>query len=243
MKRLVLLVSIFSIATLIHGCSNPESPVDQHLKKLWELPIEGSILSSFTVTDQWLIFKTSGRNTGKLYKVSKDGDSVQTASTGGCTIGTARLHSGVLYSNSCSSIYALRDSDLSTIWNKSTFASIPILAVDDNFVYVTDLNVLSALDKTDASVIWSTPIVGKNSANPVIVGDTIYFATNQLFADGYLYAVNKTDGTIAYRITIPYLRVTPRREVPMRVLRFGTTEFLYRVQTGCFIASIKPMVN
>jgi len=198
-----VIILLVSLAVLFGCCSDPTSTSDEHLTKLWELPLESLIATSFIATDNFLIFKTSD-NTGKLYKVSKDGKSVRSASTGGCTRGTPILQSSVIYSNNCSSLYALKESDLSIIWSVTDFGFIPMPVADEKYVYATDRNVLRALDKSDGHTVWYTPKVGKNSANPVISGDTLYFVTWQLFADGFLYAFNTTDTTILYQRRIPY---------------------------------------
>ena len=202
-RSVIILLAL--LVTFFGSCSDPTSTSDEHLTKLWELPLESLARTSFAVTDNWLIFKTTSNTTGKLYKVSKDGKTVQSFPTGGCTRGTPVLQDSVIYTNNCvSSLYALKESDLTTIWSVTDFGFIAMPVADENYVYATDRNVLRALDKSDGHTVWYTPIVGKNSANPVISGDTLYFVTHQLFAVGFLYAINKSNGTMIYQRNIPY---------------------------------------
>ncbi len=199
--------TIFTLlALLLSECSDPVSSINEHIIKLWEVPLSEVSNSGISVSNNSLIFKTQLNLAGQLYKVSKDGKSVQTASIGGCTHGIPVVQDNVIYYNNCVySLYALNENDLSVLWSKTNFTWIPIPAVDENYVYVTDENEVSALDKTTGNTVWTTQIFGKNSVNPVVDGDFLYFVTGSIFQDGYLYSINKHGGTINYKITIPYL--------------------------------------
>lgn len=205
-KNLLYLVSLI-LGISLSQCSNPVGPIEDHLQKLWEVPLSEISNSGFAVSNNSLILKTQVNTTGQLYKISMDGKNIQTASIGGSTRGVPVVLNNVIYSNtSAYSLYALNEGDLSIIWSRNGFAWIPIPNADDNYVYVTDLDMISALNKSNGSTVWSTNIIGKNGANPVIDGNTIYFATGIIFkGDGYLYSINKIDGSINYQINIPYL--------------------------------------
>ena len=200
----------YTITTLLilsfSQCSDPVSSTDKHLEKLWELPLSEVSNSGIVISGNSLIFKTQVNLAGQLYKVSKDGKNVQTASIGGCTHGIPVVKDNIIYNNNCLySLYALNENDLSVIWSKTNFEWIPIPAVDENYVYVTDVDEVSALDKNTGSTVWTTNIIGKNSVNPIVDGDVLYFATGSIFQDGYLYSISKDSGTINYQITIPYI--------------------------------------
>lgn len=204
-NKIIYKVSVF-LCLLLNQCSNPVAPIEEHLQKLWEVPLSELSSSGIVVSDNSLIFKTLVNTAGQLYKVTKDGKSVQTASIGGCTHGKPVIQDNVIYHNTCTyALFALNGDDLSTIWSRTGFTWIPIPTVDENYVYITDLDFVSANDKATGHTVWSTDIIGKNGANPVIDGNTIYFATGGIFrGDGYLYSLNKNDGTINYQINIPY---------------------------------------
>ena len=76
MKENSLHIFILSLALLLAGCSNPVGPIDEHLKKLWAIPLNKASSSGLTVTDDFLIFKTQPNISGQLYKVSKDGKNI-----------------------------------------------------------------------------------------------------------------------------------------------------------------------
>lgn len=207
MKKIILYTVILFSSIFFNLCSNPVSPADEHLQELWTISINDLSNSGFAVSNDYLIFKTQPVLSGKLYKVSKDGKNVQIASTGGCTNGIPVIQDSIIYHNNCDILYALREHDLSIIWSKSDFTWIPIPAADENYVYVTDLDAVYALVKTTGNTVWSTQIYGKNAANPVINGDTLYFATGvDFFKDGYLYSINKITGDINYHVLIPYIQ-------------------------------------
>lgn len=182
------------------------SYIQDHLQKLWEVPLSELSSSGFAVSNNSIILKTQVNTTGQLYKISMDGKNIQTASISGSTRGVPVVLNNVIYYNtSVYSLYALNEGDLSIIWSKTGFVWIPIPTVDENYVYITDLDVVSAVDKATGNTIWSKDIYGKNGANPVIDGNTIYFATGGIFkGDGYLYSINKSNGSIIYEINIPY---------------------------------------
>jgi outer membrane protein assembly factor BamB len=202
-----MIISIFISVLFFNLCSNPVSPADEHLQELWAIPLNDIAYSGFIVSNNHLIFKTSSVLYGKLYKVTKDGKILKTASTGGCTQGIPVVQDNIIYHNNCDILYSLREDDLSIIWSKSDFTWIPIPAADENYVYVTDLDAVYALEKTTGNTVWTTQIYGKNAANPVIDGDTLYFATGvDFFKDGYLYSINKITGDINYQVLIPYIQ-------------------------------------
>jgi outer membrane protein assembly factor BamB len=203
-KKTYIIITLLSLS--LSQCSDPVSSIDKHFEKLWELPLSEVSNSGIIISDNSLIFKTQVNLAGQLYKVSKDGKNVQTASIGGCTHGIPVVQDNIIYHNNCVySLHALNVNDLSVIWSKTDFTWIPIPAVDENYVYVTDMDEVSALNKTTGSTVWTNNIIGKNSVNPVIDSTVLYFATGSIFQDGYLYSVNKDSGTINYQITIPYI--------------------------------------
>ncbi|HKB86907.1 MAG TPA: PQQ-binding-like beta-propeller repeat protein [Ignavibacteriaceae bacterium] len=206
MKKIISIIVVLQFSLFLNFCSDPLSPADEHLQKLWSIPLSESSGSGFATLNNYLIFKTSIRPGGELYKVSKDGKSVQRAVTGGCTDGIPITRDNIIYTNNCDDLHALRADDLSVVWKRSGFTWIPIPAVDDIYVYVTDQDKVYALEKTTGNTIWSTQIFGKNDANPVIDGDTLYFATGvDFFKDGFLYSINKLTGEIFYQVLIRYI--------------------------------------
>jgi outer membrane protein assembly factor BamB len=206
MKKIILYTGILLSSILFNLCSNPVSPADEHLQELWAISLNDDAYSGFAVTNNYLIFKTISIPYGKTYKVTKDGKILTTASTGGCTHGISLIWDNTIYTNNCDVLYALKEDDLSIVWSKSDFVWIPIPAVDESYIYVTDLDAVYALEKTTGNTVWTTQIYGKNAANPVIDGDTLYFATGvDFFKDGYLYSINKITGDINYQVLIPYI--------------------------------------
>lgn len=208
MKKKLCYIIILMIGLLFTSCSSPVGPIEEYLEKLWEIQLNESIWTGFVPTEKYLLYKTQNNPTGKLYKVSKDGKSIQTLHTGGCSYGIPVIKSNIIYTNNCwGTIYAVMETDFSIIWSKSGFEWIPIPVADENYLYVTEENKISALDKANGNTIWATEILGKNAVSPVINGDNLYFATGRLFSDGYLYSINKIDGSINYRKVIPYIAI------------------------------------
>lgn len=212
MKILIYLVNLLTIVFFLSDCDDPLSPTDEHLQLLWKLPLSEVSNSGFSEYDDILLFKTSIRPGGELYKVTKDGINVQKVVTGGCTHGKPIKYNNTIYTNSCDELYALNENDLSVIWKKSNFSWIPIPAADDTYLYVTDKDVVYALEKSTGNTVWSEQIYGKNSVSPAIDGDTLYFATGgDFFKDGFLYSINKLTGRIFYQKLIPYIEANSQK--------------------------------
>jgi len=139
---------------------------------------------------------------------------------------TPVLQDSFIYTNNCvSSLYALKESDLSTMWTVTDFGFIPMPVADERYVYATDRSVLRALAKSDGHTVWYAPIVGKNSANPVISADTIYFVTWQLFADGFLYAIDKTNDSILYQRKILTIKADRKKGLRSRCGNMERADF------------------
>ncbi len=207
MKTIKIIIVSFLIFSLITQCISPSEPTIEDLEKLWEIELSELSNSGFLVAENELVFKTQVYINGKLYKVSKDGKKSHSVSIGGCTRGVPVLSNNIIYTNSCGySLHALNLNDLTIIWEKTNFLGIPIPAVDEEFLYVTDINVVSALNKKSGSLVWSTPIWGKNAWNPVVDGDRILFATGGILnEDGYLYSINKSNGELIYKNKLPFI--------------------------------------
>ncbi len=205
MRRSWVCILLWCIEALVGCHDHPTETGEDRLTKLWEIQLESLASTGFSVYDNSLIFKTSSNITEKLYKVTKDGKLLQSASTGGCTRGIPIVRDSIVYTGNCdNSLYALDVRDLSIVWSATDFGFMPMPIAGENFVYATDRNVIRALAKSDGHTVWYLPIVGLNTANPVVSGDTLYFTTWKWFADGYLYAINTADTTILYRRSIPY---------------------------------------
>ncbi len=199
--------SFLFVVSFFNFCSDPLSPGDEHLHLLWTVPLSEISNSGFATYDNYLIFKTQIRAGGELYKVSKDGKEVRTAATGGCTDGIPVIDGNTIYTNNCDELYSLQGNDLTEIWKNSEFSWIPIPGVDDLYLYVTDQDLVRALDKFTGNTVWSTQINGKNAGKPEIDDSSIYFATGiDFFKDGYLYSINKRTGEINYEVLIPYIK-------------------------------------
>lgn len=61
-------------------------------------------------------------------------------------------------------LHSINPKTLSIIWTKYGFQWTVITAADEFALYVTEENRISALQKSDGSLIWSTEIIGKNSS-------------------------------------------------------------------------------
>jgi outer membrane protein assembly factor BamB len=207
MKKIIYSFVISFIMLLFNSCSDPVSPVEEYLQKLWEVPVDtGAAASGFTISNNYIFFISQINPTGKLIKLGKDGKSILKYQTGGCSYGVPKVQDGVVYSNNCAgTVFAFNEYDLSLKWSLPYFQHIPLVSADENVLIVTDLNKVLSLNKSDGSLIWSVDIKGRVRTNPVIEEDKIYLTCGQWFMDGYLYCLNKYDGSVIYKFTIPYL--------------------------------------
>ena len=214
-KKIYLIISLLTVITA-QTCGFITGPEDSQLHLLWkkELPVESTIAfpSGIAIDGNTLYFAD---DYSKMYMINTDGSGFKEAhlpngSTFGVpviwgnlvVVGTSNAGPIVRYAG----IYAFNKLTLETMWAKTHFIWTGVPAIDEMYVYATDLDKVYAFDKTSGRQVWSQTIFGKNVYNPVIEGGRLYFATGSIFKrDGYLYCLDKYNGEIVFQDTLPYM--------------------------------------
>lgn len=104
---------------------------------------------------------------------------------------------GIYFSASNGSIYALRPSDGSLLWQKQVhhqFPSPPV--VSNELLYVCTDDAVSALRVTDGSQQWQRSVEDQTSIRPVIIGDRVFIRSK----DGSVSALNAQEGSLLWRV-------------------------------------------
>lgn len=187
---------------MLLGCDNPIEP--NYKKAVWIIPLEESAHSPMVMDDKYIYFNGSFTNFYKIEKASGNKSKVNVTPTN--LFGSPSLFDSTIYNGTRGgALHSINPKTLSIIWTKYGFQWTVITAADEFALYVTEENRISALQKSDGSLIWSTEIIGKNAFNPEVNNDRIYFVTGSMHRqDGYFYCLNKYSGEVVYRKTIPY---------------------------------------
>ncbi len=207
-KIFALLIVVFCFVY----CKSPTEPGANKPEFIWKIYLDGQATSGFVADENYLYFQTSYSygNPDHLFKVSKDGNEIKKYNTGrGATFGVPVIFNDMIYigsdnSNGC--VYGLKKNTLELVWSKCGFEWTTVLSVDEAYLYVTEENKVHALDKLTGEIIWSVEIFGKNAYNSKTDEERLYFATGSIHRqDGFLYCLNKYNGKIIYKKTLPYI--------------------------------------
>jgi len=196
---LALLVFIFQFCR-DEDSGNPSSPVAIALNT-----ISGA---GITLDGKCAYFQTEDRtNPGRLYRVQTETNNLDTYESGGCVFGVPTITSGYIVTSSVAhGIKVLDKSNMSLRWERSGFNWVPVVTSDEEKVYVTELDKIRAFSIVDGTQLWESTIFGKNTFNPVVEDDRLYFATGSILnKDGYAYCFNKNNGTLIFQDTLRYV--------------------------------------
>jgi len=205
-----LFLKILMFCYLSINCSNPVGPENDRLKLLWQRDFDpkGGAPSDITIDGNYLYFQNSALINGRLYKLSKDNKELQSyISSVGNSFGAPSIDDSNVYAGTAGgSFYAVNKATMKPVWEKYGFNWVAVGSVDESHTYVTEENEIHCYDKNNGNEIWKQTVFGKNFYNPAIENNRLYFATGFGFKqDGYLYCLDKYDGSIIFQDTIPYM--------------------------------------
>jgi len=205
-----LFLKILMFCYLSINCSNPVGPENDRLKLLWQrdFDLKGDAASDITIDGNYLYFLNSANINGKLFKLSKDNKEFKSFITSiGNNFGKPSTDDSNVYAGTYGgNFYAVNKVSMKSIWEKHGLVWNPIGSVDGSNIYMTDGDKIYCYNKNNGNEIWTKAVFGKNHYNPVIEDNRLYFATGFGFKeDGYLYCLDKYDGSIIFQDTIPYM--------------------------------------
>ncbi len=201
-------IALLLCAALTEGCRDSTGPGTGSSPLLFVKELPASASAGIVLDGNSVYFQTNdGPNIGKLYRISKDGQTTTTYESGGQSFGVPTItDSCIVTTSTTAGIKVFQKSTGQLRWSRLARDPLVLATVDEATVYVTEPGSIRALSLTNGSTLWETVVIGKNAFNPVVDGDRIYFGTGALHRqDGYLYCINKNDGSIAFRDTLPYM--------------------------------------
>lgn len=206
MKRKLSLI-IISILVCVSSCTSSTEPENSKLKFLWSQFFGNALTAGITNDDEYLYFQLSSYN-NKLMKIKKDGTGLEEYEySAGTVFGVPVVDSKYVYAgNLFGTVDVFHKDSLNLIWSKQGLQWTSIVSIDEARAFCTGENEVYGLDKFTGSEIWKTEVFGKSIYNSVIDGDRLYLATGSIHRqDGYLYCLNKYDGSIIFKNTLPYM--------------------------------------
>ena len=217
MFKKALLILLFFITIINLNCRDTTPPHWGPVELLWkkELPVQSSTAyasAGITIDGDFLYFADTY---SRFYKIGTNGKGLmQTSLPNGSSFGVPVIWEDLVVVGSSNSgsnpgharLYVFNKITLETAWVKGNFTWHAIPAIDEEYVYCTDLDKVYAFEKINGDEVWSQTIFGKNVYNPIIDGECLYFATGSIFQmDAYLYCLNKHTGAIVFQDTLPYM--------------------------------------
>lgn len=208
-RSTIIPLALLLCAAFTEGCRDKSSePGTDASPLLFVKELDASASAGIVLDGNYVYFQTNdGVNPGKLYKISKNGQEVTTYASGGQSFGIPTITGSCIVTTSTTAgIRVFEKSTGQLRWSKPSRDPLVLATVDETTVFVTEPGSIRALRLSDGITVWETTIRGKSAFNPVVDGDRVYFATGGLHRqDGYLYCVNKSNGSIAFQDTLPYM--------------------------------------
>jgi outer membrane protein assembly factor BamB len=212
MHKIFFYIFIVSIFITI-GCNRPTDSETDGVELLWKQELDESVTSGIVIDGNYLYFQGS---TSRLFKIGRNGKGLQSFNTlNGASFGIPVIFNDFLSAGTSFSganagsgahLYMLSKETLKPIWEKHNFYWNPIPVMDEKYLYCTEENGIYAFNKETGEEVWKTEIYGRNVYNPMVEDNRIYFATGSIHRqDGYLYCINKLDGSIVFRDTLTYM--------------------------------------
>lgn len=163
---------------------------------IWSRNTFKSVYSSPAVNSNKVFF---GDDNGTFYAfdANKD-DEIWRYKTGGRIIGTPAANNRVVvFGSTDKTIYGLDVNTGNVLWQHQTNEAVLGSAViDGNTAYIGGKSSFYAFDINTGTIKWQNlDIVGHVECKPLITNDKIIFGA----WDEYLYALNKNDGTLAWK--------------------------------------------
>jgi len=196
-----------------HSGVGQSGPTNLLLK--WNFTTEGAVVSSPTVAQGIAYFGSLDKN---IYAVSTEtGSLLWKFATQERILSSPAVVNGKLYTGTDDGyIYCLDAYNGSLIWQQFAGGDLPVNlnaaiqlrsspTVADGVVYVGALdNKTYAFNADTGNPVWSYPTLGQIESSPTVVDGAVYVSSQEPYSAA-IYKLNAADGTLIWRITLPYV--------------------------------------
>jgi outer membrane protein assembly factor BamB len=193
-------------------------PTELNLR--WKFMADGGVISSPSIVDGRVYVGSQDKN---IYTINaRNGRLLWNFTTGARILSSPAVAGGKVYVGPDDGyIYCLDSKNGSLIWNTYAggYIEAPFKAVTgirsspivvENRMYVGSLDTnLYSLDVNSGDVIWNFKTEGYITSSPAVADDGVY-VTSQEANSGTLYKLNASNGTLIWKLDIPYTLIADR---------------------------------